>query len=272
MSVEFTTTLVHVGDTPVTVLRGGSGRPVLVLHDELGFPGWMTWNRQLARDYELIIPLQPGFGVTPRVEWFRTYRDVADFYSRLTRELGLASLAVMGFSAGGFIAAEMAVACPGALTKLVLVGPLGVKPDEGEIADVLAMTVRSHVALTVSRTDAPEFGEIFGGEMTPDQFELFEAARAETSRLGWEPFLHSPSLIHRLAGLAGLPTTVIWGTDDLVIPDSCADQYQRAIPHATVIRLPGLGHRPEIEDPSAFVAVVSIALSESAIPEGLAVR
>jgi len=250
MAIEFEQTSVDVGGVPVAVLRGGSGRRrLLILHDELGFPGWLGWNRALAQDFELLIPLQPGFGATPRCEWFESYRDVGDFYNRMLRELDTGPVALMGFSAGGFIAAEMAVARPDAFDHLVLVGPLGVRPETGEIADVLALTVRSHVALTVSRIDAPEFAQIYGGGMTPEQFELFEAARAETSRLGWEPFLYSPSLPHRLGGLQGLPTLIVWGTDDLVVPRGCIDIFEGAIPDSIRVDIDGVGHRPEIEAP-----------------------
>jgi len=265
MDSLFQHTTVDVGGIPVAMLRGGSGRPLLVLHDELGFAGWMGWNRTLARDFELLMPLQPGFGVTPRCEWFECYRDVGDFYHRMLREMDLGPVDVIGFSAGGFIAAEMAVACPDAFAHLVLVAPLGVRPKIGEIADVLALTVRSHVALTVSRVDAPEFAEIYGGAMTTEQFELFEAARAETSRLGWEPFLYSPSLPHRLGGLNGLPTLITWGTEDLVVPRSCVDIYEAAIPGALRADIDGAGHRPEIEAPEEFLTSVCSFLSQPAL-------
>lgn len=256
MSSEFVQTTVDVGGKPVAVLRGGSGSPLLVLHDELGFPGWMTWNRELAKDFELLIPLQPGYGVTPRLEWATTYRDVADFYGFMLRSLGLGTIDAIGFSGGGFIAAEMAVANPSVFGCLSLVAPLGVRPEIGEIADVLAMTVRSHVALTVSKVDAPEFGLIYGGGMTPEQFELFEAARAETSRLGWEPFLYSPSLRYRLRGLGSLPTQIVWGDKDLVVPRSCAEIFASEIPNASLVEVHDVGHRPEIEDPDTFVSTV----------------
>jgi len=47
---------------------GGSGRPLLMLHDELGFPGWMRWNEVLAAaGRRFVVPLQPGFRRTPQV-------------------------------------------------------------------------------------------------------------------------------------------------------------------------------------------------------------
>ncbi len=70
-----------------SLVKGGSGKPLLIFHDELGYPGWMTWNETLAHERTLLIPLQPGFGKTPKIEWVRTYRDLAGFYSQVVREL-----------------------------------------------------------------------------------------------------------------------------------------------------------------------------------------
>jgi pimeloyl-ACP methyl ester carboxylesterase len=248
---------VGVGDTNVAVVRGGSGAPLLVLHDELGFPGWMEWNEELAKTREQIIPLQPGYGDTERVDWVRSYRDLGGFYARMLREQGLAPIDVIGFSAGGYIAAEMAAACPSLFRRVVLVAPLGLRPAEGEIFDFLAVTVRTHVAATVSRTEAPGFAQIYGGGMTPEQFERFEEARAETARIGWEPFMFDPSLPHHLEGVGELPTLLVWGDDDLICPRGEIDAYAAAIPNNRVEVLAGSGHRPEIEDPQGFLAAVT---------------
>jgi pimeloyl-ACP methyl ester carboxylesterase len=257
MADEWVETTINVGDAPVTAIRGGSGQPLLVLHDELGYPGWMTWNKELARHRELIIPLQPGYGKTPKIDWIMDYRDLAGFYARMAREQGWTPLDVIGFSAGGYAAAELAAAAPEIVKSLTLVAPLGCRPLEGEIFDFLATTVRTHVAATVSKVDAPEFAEIYGGGMTPEQFELFEDARAETARIGWEPFMFNPSLPHHLKGLGQLPVLLVWGTDDLIAPKGLIDAYDQAVPNSKVVTLSGVGHRPEIEDPEGFLAAVT---------------
>src|SRR5919112_1355246 len=102
--------VVQVGDVPVAVRRGGDGPPLLVLHDELGFPGWMGWNDALAAHHELIIPLQPAYGQTPKVEWIRSYRDLGGFYARMVREQGWSGAPGIGFSPGAYVAAQMAAA------------------------------------------------------------------------------------------------------------------------------------------------------------------
>lgn len=258
---ELVEDVVDVGGIGVVTLRGGSGRPLLLLHDELGFPGWMGWNDDLAAERSFVIPLQPGFGRTPRAEWFESVRDVASFYARFVRESGLGPVDVIGFSAGAWVAAEIAASDPTLINRMVLVAPLGIRPEDGEILDFLAITMRRHVAATVSKQDAEELRTIYGGGISSEQFELFEAARAEMSRLAWEPFMFDPTLPHRLEGAAGVESLVVWGEDDRIVPRAVADSYARALPTARLEVIPGVGHRPEIEDRKRFIEVVSAFLN-----------
>lgn len=245
-----------VAGADLVVMRGGTEKPLLILHEELGYPGWMQWNETLAKEHTLLIPQQPGFGKTLRLDWIRSYRDLAGFYSIVLREMKLDPIDVIGFSAGGFIAAEMAAADPKIFSHVVLVGPMGIKPEQGEIVDIFPLTIRSLLRLTVADAATPEFGKIYGGEMTPEQFEAFEDARAETARIGWEPYMHNPSLPYLLKGVKNLPTLLIWGQKDAVVPKGCITAYQQAITGAEVVEIPSVGHRPEIEDATAFVRAV----------------
>jgi pimeloyl-ACP methyl ester carboxylesterase len=243
---------VRAADNELVLVRGGSGKPLLILHDELGYPGWMAWNDKLAQERTLLIPLQPGFGKTQRIDWIRSYRDLAGFYSQVLRELRLEPIDVIGFSAGGFIAAEMAAADPNIFSHMVLVAPMGIKPAEGEIMDFFAVTVIQHLLATVEDpANTREYRKIYGGEMTPERFEAFEDARSETARIGWEPFMHNPSLPYLLRG-AKTPTLLIWGTRDRVVPRGCIDAYRAAIVGAQVVEIEGVGHRPEIENLAEF--------------------
>jgi pimeloyl-ACP methyl ester carboxylesterase len=149
---------VRAAGTAIAVIRGGAGKSLLILHDELGYPGWLSWNERLAEERALVIPLQPGFGRTEHIDWIRSYRDLAGLYSQIIRELGAAPIDVIGFSAGGFVAAEMAAADPRIFSRMVLVAPMGIKPTDGEIMDIFALTVRNHLLATVAdAANTPEF-------------------------------------------------------------------------------------------------------------------
>lgn len=259
---QWTEETLPVAGTTLALVKGGRGQPVLIFHDELGFPGWMPWNTMLAQDRELLMPLQPAYGRTPKLEWARSYRDLAGFYARVVREMRLAPVDVIGFSAGGFIAAEMAAADPAMFKHMVLVAPMGLKPTTGEIFDFLAVTIRTHLRATVADPEGtPAFATLYGGEMTPEQFEAFEDARTETARLGWEPFMYNPSLPYLLAGVEGLPTLLVWGDQDAIVPRGCIEAYQQAIPGSQAATIPGVGHRPEIEDAEVFVRTVTAFLA-----------
>lgn len=259
---NWTENTANIAGTELVLVKGGSGRPLLMFHDELGYPGWMKWNEELAKERELIIPLQPGFGKTPRVEWIRNYRDLGGFYARMLRERNLDPIDVIGFSAGGFIAAEMAASDPKIFSHLILVAPMGLKPTKGEIMDIFPLTIRSYLRATVADpAQTPEFAKIYGGEMTPEQFEAFEDARSETARIGWEPYMHNPSLGYLLEGVKHLPTLLVWGQKDTIVPRGCIEAYQKAIAGAQVAEIKGAGHRPEIENSDEFVRAVKAFLA-----------
>ena len=258
---NWTETSADIAGTKLALVRGGTGKPLLMFHDELGYPGWMKWNEELAQEHELIIPLQPGFGKTPRLEWIRSYRDLGGFYAIVLRELNLDPIDVIGFSAGGFIAAEMAASDPKIFSHLVLVAPMGLKPTEGEIMDIFPLTIRSYLRKTVADPTTPEFGKIYSGDMTPEQFEAFEDARSESARIGWEPYMHNPSLGYLLRGVKNLPTLLVWGQKDAIVPRGCIEAYQKAIAGAQVAEIAGAGHRSEIENSDEFVRAVKAFLA-----------
>jgi pimeloyl-ACP methyl ester carboxylesterase len=252
-SQEWREETVRVDDTDLVVLKGGVGKPLLVLHEELGWPGWLKWNVALARSHSLIVPLHPGYSRTPRAEWMTNVRDLAGFYSRFIKEQGLAPLDVIGFSLGGWIAAEMAACNPTQFRKMALVAPMGIRPTEGVIFDFFQMMAPKHLGATVLDPEkTPEFGDLFGG-LGPEQYERWEECRAQTARLAWMPFMHNPSLPHLLGVTAGLPTLLVWGREDGIVPLSAGEGYRRAVAGAKLVVFDGCGHRPEIEKTADFI-------------------
>ena len=61
----------RVGGSDLTVVQGGTGQPMMVLHEELGDPGWLRWHTELSRNRTLMIPQHPGFGKSPQVKYPR---------------------------------------------------------------------------------------------------------------------------------------------------------------------------------------------------------
>jgi pimeloyl-ACP methyl ester carboxylesterase len=257
---DWTEEIIQVAGTKLATIKGGKGKPLLLLHEELGYPGWMSYHEALAKERSLIIPIQPGYGKSPRVEQIRNVHELGLFYIAALNELNLAPIDVIGFSLGGWTAAEMATANSKIFRKMVLVAPSGIRPAEGEILDIFAVTIGTQQNATVHDAAAtPEFRKLYGGERTPEQFESFEEARTESARIAWDPILNNPSLSYFLQGVRGLPTQIVWGREDATVPVSAAEAYKKALKNTDVklTIFDHCGHRPEIEKSAEFVKLVS---------------
>lgn len=255
-AANWTEEMVEAAGVRLQLVKGGTGSPVLVLHDEMGHPGWLRFHEALGREHTLYVPSHPGFGKSERVEWVMTMRDLAGWYLQALEDLGMGPVPVVGFSLGAWLAAEMAAMCPHAFTKLVLTSAMGIKPPTGEIYDMFVVVAKSLIEESFHNPEpVAEYQELYGGETTPEQQELWEVAREQSCRLGWRPYMFDPALPHLLARVK-LPTLIVWGREDRVVPPSAAEVWQQSITGARLEVLDNCGHRPEIEQSEAYSRLV----------------
>jgi pimeloyl-ACP methyl ester carboxylesterase len=241
----------------VTLRRGGSGAPLLVLHGELGVPGWLESLARLAKHYDVIVPSLPGYGGSTRPDWIMGVHDLAGWVAWFARDLDLRPpVNVIGCSLGGWVAAEIATIAPQLFARMVLVGAMGIKPERGEIFDYFLEGGMTGLRRAFHRPDeAVEFRRFWGREWTPEEADLVEQHRETTCRIAWKPYMHSLSLRHLLPSVP-TPTLIVWGCQDAITPVNCGEIYARALPHARLVTIPDCGHMPEMEKPAAFVDLV----------------
>src|SRR5215469_8382969 len=127
--------IVELGGVKLHLARAGHGRPILVLHHDIGSPEQLAFYDALAERYDVLVPHHPGYGKSERPDWLRNVRDVAVIYQWLLSELGVERAALIGLGFGGWIAAEMATMAPREFHRLVLVVAMGIKPPKGDILD-----------------------------------------------------------------------------------------------------------------------------------------
>jgi pimeloyl-ACP methyl ester carboxylesterase len=252
---------ISVGGVGVHTWIGGQGAPLLVLHGAGGNRGWTRWVEQVSEHYTVWVPTHPGFGRSADAEWMEGVDDLARFYLWFIDVAGLGRPHVLGQSLGGWTAAEMAAMSPGALGRLILVAPVGLKPEAGEIFDVFYHPVAKVHELSVHDPAAvPEWPALFGTPPTPAEQDIVARNREMTARLAWKPYMHNPRLGRFLPRVTN-PTLIVWGRQDRLVPVVCGEQYRRALPHATLTVLERCGHLPALEHPETFARLVLEFLS-----------
>jgi pimeloyl-ACP methyl ester carboxylesterase len=232
----------------------GTGAPIVVVHHDIGNPGWLPFHDLLARQGTLYVPDLPGYGQSERPAWARHPRDLAVMLQLLLDKLEIERATLVGLGFGGWIAAEMATMSQRRFPRLVLVGAMGIKPAEGEILDQIMVSVDEYVRRGFADTAA--FERQFGSELTQEQIHAWDAAREMTARIAWKPYMFSHQLPHLISGVT-TPTLVVWGRQDGVVPLVCGEAYARAMPHARLEVLDGCGHFVEMEQPEALAELIA---------------
>jgi len=234
------------------VERRGSGPPLLLLYGEEALELEAPFLDELARDYEIIIPSPPGFGASMRPDWVTCPDDIAYIYLALIDELKLKEIPVLGFSLGGWIAAEMASKDEGFISKLVLVDPYGIKvgkPTDRDIADIWLLPPDEAMARKWSDVSK---GKRDFTSMPEEKLEIIARNAESLARFCWEPYMHNPKLKHRLHRITA-PTLLIWGENDRIVTPQYGEAYRKLLPNARLSVIPHAGHLPHVEQPQAFM-------------------
>jgi pimeloyl-ACP methyl ester carboxylesterase len=235
--------------------RRGSGQPLLLLYGEEGLEPEAPFLEELAKNYEVFIPSPPGFGNSERPDWISSLDDVSYIYLDLVEKLALKNAPVVGFSLGGWLAAEIATKDDSFISKLVLVDAYGIKPGgpfDRDIADFWSLHPSQVLKLKWHDT---EKGKRDFPSMPEEKLTIVARNIESLARFCWDPFMHNPKLKHRLHRIK-VPTRVIWGEHDGIVAPAYGKAYAEAIPGATLQVIPGAGHFPHLEQPESFMTAL----------------
>jgi pimeloyl-ACP methyl ester carboxylesterase len=248
-----TTEETRVVDRRIQYLKGGSGAPLLVLHHSTGNPGWLPFYSLLARNFTVYVPDLPGYGQSERPEWAREPRDLGIILNFMLRRLNIERPAAVGLGFGGWIAAEMATMDADVFSSMTLVGPVGIQPTDGEIVD--QMLIDYHEYVQAGFHDPARYTAEFGAEPSTELKELWDFSREMTARLSWKPYMFNRRLPHLLRETT-IPTLIVWGEDDRIVPRSTGDQFRAVIPNAKFELLKDCGHIADVEQPDRLAELV----------------
>jgi pimeloyl-ACP methyl ester carboxylesterase len=241
----------YADDLKLTIDQRGEGRPVLLLHGGGGPPSMGALPSTLSEDFEVIAPVHPGFGGTPRPEWFTGIDDIALTYLQLLEQRDLSDVLVVGSSVGGWIASEMAVREHQRISGTVLLNAVGIHVDGIELADFFSLTPEQLITYAFhDPAHAPDPTQL------PPEARAVQAANAATLAVyAREPYMHDPKLRRRLA-LVPTPVAAIWGESDQIAPEPYGRAYAASFPNGRFEPIPEAGHLPHLEQPAQVLAAI----------------
>ncbi|HVO16475.1 MAG TPA: alpha/beta hydrolase [Alphaproteobacteria bacterium] len=248
--VDFKRETHTVNGVKIVLLAAGKGEPLLFLHGAGTFHGF-DFAKSWAEKFRVLIPFHPGFGDSDDDPAMSELQDYVMHYLELLDALKIDKVNLVGFSLGGFIAAKFAMQHGHRVKRLVLVGPAGLRDKAHPMIDVLGTPPELLPGMLVSNFEVIK-------KHLPAAPDLdFMAARyreaTTTARLLWErpwdPKL--PRYLHRVT----MPTLIVWGDEDKLIPVQQAELWRKFIPSADIKVFKGAGHLVLDEKPEAAQAV-----------------
>ncbi|MFI5059742.1 MAG: alpha/beta fold hydrolase [Candidatus Acidiferrales bacterium] len=245
----------------------GSG-PVVVLVHGLGSrkEDWLPVVAPLSQKYRVLVPDQIGFGHSDKPLLDYRIQTYVDFLDEFLRDLKVEKASLVGESLGGWISALYAAEITGGahvvpVEKLVLVDAAGLKQDK-PIPDLNPSTLAGMRGLMEAVFyDTSWVTEDALRKIFADKLSVHDGYTVR-SILG-NPATASERLDTRL-GEIHVPTLVVWGKQDNLLPIANGERYAAGIPGARMISFDKCGHVPPIEKAEEFVSAVTAFLSGTA--------
>ena len=235
--------------------------PIVLLHGtSASLHTWDGWVEQLASEQRIIRFDLPAFGLTgPAPNNDYTIENYAKTVIAILDKLGIEHCILGGNSLGGYVAWATAVLYPERVSQLILVDPSGypLKSQSTPIAFKLAKTPILNTLLDgfmpralIQSSVENVYGDpnLVTDELVDRYFELnTRQGNRQALRARFEQT--SAGAMSKRAKEISIPTLIIWGKKDALIPPVTAQLFQRDITNSTLVLFDSLGHVPHEEDP-----------------------
>jgi pimeloyl-ACP methyl ester carboxylesterase len=262
----------------------GSGDVMVLIHGMGGSSAtWQAVIPLLAKHYRIIAPDLLGHGQSAKPRTDYSLGAFAAGLRDLLDELGISRATIVGHSLGGGVAMQFIYQHPEYCQRLILVSSGGLGPDVGWILRLLAApgaefvlpVVAPKVLLGMGNRVRSWLGAV--GLDSPRAEELWTTYSSLTDPAARAAFLRtlrsvvdyrgqSVSALSRLRLQADVPTLVVWGDRDRIIPVEHGHGVRAARPNSRLEVLAGLGHFPHVEAPAEFASAIEKFIAGS--PDG----
>lgn len=246
--------------------------PLILLHGTSS--SLLTWEecvKDLRNQHRIISMDLPGFGLTgPHPNNDYSIAAYVSFLNEFLNKMGVTRCYLVGNSLGGQIAAAYAAVYPNQIDKLVLIDPAGypMRGSKGSLAFTLAqipVVNRLLTKMTPRLLVKKSLEDVYAdkSKVTDALVEVyFDMACREGNRKALVERLKSNQVMDTtFISKLSMPTMVIWGALDYLIPVANAYKFQRDLLNDTLVILPGVGHIPMEESPVKVAQVISAYLN-----------
>lgn len=227
--------------------RGGGGPPLVFLHGAGGLPPmWLPFFETLSAKFDVLVPEHPGFGASDDPEAIKNIHDLAYYYLDFFEALDLRGAHLIGNSMGGWTAAELAVRSCSRLASLTLISPAGVRIKGIPVGDNFIWAPDESIRNLYYDQAIAERLIALPPPADDAALDSLLQNRLAATKFGWEPRWLNPSLekwLHRIS----VPTHVLWGNDDKLLPAAYAKSWSAKVPNCKVSMIEHCGHLPHIE-------------------------
>jgi pimeloyl-ACP methyl ester carboxylesterase len=257
-------------------LRAGQG-PVLLLVHGIGDSS-ETWRQlipMLARNYTVIAPDLLGHGRSDKPRADYSVAAFANGLRDLLEVLGVEHATVVGHSLGGGVAMQFAYQYPDHCERLVLVSTGGVGREVHPALRLVSMP-NAGLGLNVLRLPAARLTARIGAKVlnrlgtdlgldAEDLLRVFDSMPDRTSRAAVIRTLRAVvdrhgqmvTMLDRCYLGRSLPTLLVWGARDPIIPVAHAHIAHAALPASRLEIIESAGHFPHHSEPARFVTVLA---------------
>jgi pimeloyl-ACP methyl ester carboxylesterase len=271
---EFPVEHVVIHGNDLAYRRSGEGPVLLLLHGIAGSSStWIPAMQLLQREYTVLAPDFLGHGKSAKPLGDYSLGNHASGLRDFLHLLGIERVSVVGQSFGGGVAMQFAYQFPELCERLVLVDAGGLGREVSWVLRLLTLPAAEYVmpvvfppfvrgwGNAVSRflsnrgvrnARAAEMWRSYESLTDPENRQAF----VRTMRAVIDPGGQSVSAIDRLYLAAHMPTLIVWGDRDRIIPLVHAYRAHEVIPNSRLEVMEGVGHYPHVEEPIRFVEIL----------------
>jgi pimeloyl-ACP methyl ester carboxylesterase len=268
----------------------GAGEALMLIHGMAGSSAtWRAVIPQLSKKYRVVAPDLLGHGESAKPRGDYSLGAFAASLRDLLDELGISRVTVIGQSLGGGVAMQFTYQHRDYCQRLALISSGGLGPDLNWILRILSAPGAELLLPVVAPRPVLNVGNKLGswlmsaGVQSPRASEMWSAYSSLADQQTRQAFLRTLRSVVDYRGQAvsalgkihvshGLPTLLIWGEEDRIIPVAHGYAAHDAVPGSRLEVLPGVGHFPHVESPAAVVDILDDFITSTGQDADLANR